>query len=119
MKVPNKKKLKKLDVFRATDQPEECSQCSSRTDFENINEIQEYHECLNCGFEFILDHTEDYYHEFSVTFDIESTMDPDDIPYAELIRLCGDWQTTWRKIQIEMLSNMKMETLTNSIFNMR
>jgi hypothetical protein len=44
-----------LDCYRLDDQPTTCGLCGARTDFEEINEVIQLHECLNsdCGYKFI------------------------------------------------------------------
>jgi len=44
-----------LDCYILNDQPTTCGLCGSRTDFEEINNRLQLHECLNpdCGYKFM------------------------------------------------------------------
>jgi len=44
-----------LHCYRLDGQPTTCGLCGARTDFEEINEVIQLHECLNldCGYKFI------------------------------------------------------------------
>lgn len=44
-----------LDCYILSDQPTICGLCGVRTDFEEINDVMQIHECLNpeCGYRFI------------------------------------------------------------------
>lgn len=49
-------KFKRLDIyFLDQEQPTTCPKCGARTDFTEINELQQYHICLSslCKFKFI------------------------------------------------------------------
>ena len=50
-----------FDCYILTDQPTSCGICGSRTDFEEINDMAQIHECLNpeCGHKFITEEVED------------------------------------------------------------
>lgn len=44
-----------MDCYILSDQPTICGLCGVRTDFEEINDVTQIHECLNpeCGYKFI------------------------------------------------------------------
>ena len=44
-----------LDCYILNEQPTTCGLCGARTDFEEINNMMQLHECLNpyCGYKFI------------------------------------------------------------------
>ena len=44
-----------LDIYLMNDQPTECGLCGARTDFKNIEDKIQLHQCLNsnCGYKFI------------------------------------------------------------------
>ena len=44
-----------LDIFILNEQPTTCSNCGASTDFEDVTEKVQLHECLNpdCGYQFI------------------------------------------------------------------
>ena len=49
-----------LDCYIINDQPTTCGLCGTRTDFEEINNMLQLHECLNpdCGYKFIIEEDE-------------------------------------------------------------
>ena len=42
--------LDNLPLFRMSDQPEECRHCGARTEFVELPDGDQFHECLACGF---------------------------------------------------------------------
>ncbi len=44
-----------LDCYILNDQPTSCGVCGTRTDFEDIDDTTQLHQCLNpeCGYKFI------------------------------------------------------------------
>lgn len=51
------KSLHELDVYLNgdNDQPATCPKCGRRTEFEEISEDKQQHQCTKCGYEFFLD----------------------------------------------------------------
>ena len=51
------KSLHELDTYvnGDNDQPTTCPMCSCRTDYIEVAEDKEQHQCLGCGYEFFLD----------------------------------------------------------------
>ena len=54
------KEVGELEVYSMTDQPETCRKCDSRTDFIEIDETKQQHQCLSesCKYEYFVE--EDY-----------------------------------------------------------
>ncbi len=46
-----------LDCYILNDQPTSCGVCGARTDFEDIDDTIQLHQCLNpeCGYKFIVE----------------------------------------------------------------
>ena len=51
-----------FDWYILTDQPTTCGICCARTDFEEINDKLQLHQCLNsdCGYKFITAEDEEF-----------------------------------------------------------
>ncbi len=47
-------------VYIGTDQPETCRFCGSRTDFEELPNEQQLHQCLDCGKRYIVEFDESF-----------------------------------------------------------
>lgn len=47
-----------LPVFYGCEQPETCRKCGSRTDFEDLPDGTQLHQCLNCGKWYIVEFDE-------------------------------------------------------------
>lgn len=47
----------KLDVYIINDQPTVCAVCGARTDFEDVADKVQLHQCLNlnCGYKFLIE----------------------------------------------------------------
>lgn len=51
-----------LDIYILNDQPTTCGICGSSTDFEDITDTSQFHECLNpyCGYQFLAEIDEEF-----------------------------------------------------------
>lgn len=62
MKNKSIEEIKKLDTYTMSDQPETCSNCGSRSEFDEhletdqatwLPRVIQHHNCLSCGYEWI------------------------------------------------------------------
>ena len=44
-----------LPIFGGTEQPETCRQCGTRTDFDEVTDQQQLHQCGWCGKQYLVE----------------------------------------------------------------
>ena len=44
-----------LPKFFGTEQPETCRNCGARTEFHELSEQKQLHQCINCGSRYLLE----------------------------------------------------------------
>ncbi len=44
-----------LDVYIMTDQPEVCPKCGDRTQFIEVDDNRQQHQCTSCNYQYFLD----------------------------------------------------------------
>lgn len=42
-------------TFLGTDQPETCRNCGARTDFDELADEKQLHQCITCGMQYLLE----------------------------------------------------------------